>query len=216
MFSAERPFFSVILCTYERARLLPRALESLLAQEETDWEAVIVDDGSTDATPEVARGYAARCSALRYLRQEHAGLVAARNRGAGAARGRWLTFLDADDAYRPEHLRRRREALARDPEAEFLHGGYVVIGDPTVPDRADPARRIHLDACAVGGTFVLRAETFRRLGGFPDAPYSPDGALFETAQARGVRIVRVEDPTYVYDRTQPDSLCNTLPPRRLR
>ena len=204
------PFFTVVICTYDRARLLPRALDSLLAQEETAWEAVIVDDGSRDHTSDLAREYVEGSSHIRYLYHRHRGLPLTRNTGVAAAAGRYVTFLDSDDWYKPEHLSVRRRYLEAHPDTDLLHGGYRVIGDPHVPDKDDPTRMVHLDDCVVGATFVFAPETMKKLGGFPNRSYACDGQLFEQAQREGLRIVRLTEPTYVYDRTSADSQCNRL------
>jgi glycosyltransferase involved in cell wall biosynthesis len=200
----------VVLCTFNRAPLLPRALDSLLEQEEPAWEAVVVDDGSTDGTAELVREYVDRDPRIRYLYHRRRGLALSRNTGAAAAAGRFVTFLDSDDRYEPGHLAARRRRLEEDPSADFLHGGFRVIGSPYVPDMNDPTRLVHLDECVVGATFVLPPETLAHLGGFPDRSYACDGKLFESAVRAGLRIVKVDEPTYVYDRTSSDSQCNRL------
>ena len=91
---------SVVIPTYNRAALLPRAIDSVSAQTFPDWEIVLVDDGSTDGTVLLAAQYQARfAERFRYIRQEHAGCCAARNRGIEAARGDLVALLDADDYF---------------------------------------------------------------------------------------------------------------------
>lgn len=95
------PRVSVIIPAYNSARFLPRALASVFAQTRNDYEIVVVDDGSTDNTPELAASYGNR---IRYFRQENGGAASARNAGAGEARGELLAFLDADDEWMPDKL----------------------------------------------------------------------------------------------------------------
>ena len=208
------PLFSVIVATWNRVDLLPRALASLEAQQCAEWEALVVDDGSVDATPEFLARWRDE-GRRRTLRIPHAGLSAARNAGLAAARGRWITFLDSDDEYAPEHLAARAAALAATPGLDLLHGGYRVLGPPEahfVPDADDPARLIPLSECVVGGTFVFRAEFLRRLGGFPDIPYGMDYALMQRVEAAGGRVGLCGAPTYQYHREPGVGLCEERRP----
>lgn len=95
------PDVSVIIPTFNRARLLPRALDSVLAQHHSRFETIVVDDGSTDATPSLLAGYG---DAVRVISQRNQGVSAARNAGIRASRGRLIAFLDSDDAWTPDKL----------------------------------------------------------------------------------------------------------------
>ncbi len=203
------PFFSIICCSYNRAHLLPRAIESVLAQTEKDWEFLVVDDGSTDSTAEIVRAYAQQHSNIRYLFHSNRGVGATRNAGILASCGLYVTFLDSDDEYLPEHLAIRKTACVQNPEIPFIYGGIEVIGDPTVPDKNDTTKRIHLDQCAVGGTFILRRDLVIAMGGFAHLRYADDAEFYERAEAHNVAIAKIEAPTYRYYRDAPDSLCNT-------
>lgn len=93
---------SIIIPVYNAEKYLRRGLDSLLAQTCGDWEAVCIDDGSTDGSAAVLEEYAARDARFRVLRQENSGVSVARNRGIQEARGEWVTFLDADDWLRED------------------------------------------------------------------------------------------------------------------
>lgn len=204
------PFFSVIICAYNRAYLLPRALNSLLAQTETDWEAIIVDDGSTDDTYSVAMRLVEQREQFRYMKHRNRGVGYSRTVGIYAAFGQYCTFLDSDDEYLPAHLASRRALVETSPMLDVLHGGVEVVGNPYVNDRHDPTKQIHLSECVMEGTMILRREAALRLGGFGTECYGEGAALMERAKILGLTIATTDIPTYRYDRTTPDSLCSNF------
>jgi glycosyltransferase involved in cell wall biosynthesis len=112
------PRLSVIVPVYNGERYLQAALDSIHGQGDPSLEIVVVDDGSTDASPEIAL----RCPATRYLRQDNQGPAAARNRGVEMARGNLIAFLDADDVWAPGKLVRQLPPLSRDPAIELVTG----------------------------------------------------------------------------------------------
>ena len=100
---------SVVLPSFNRARCIARAMDSVLNQTFTDLELIVVDDGSTDGTKELVEGYAD--SRVRYVQQEHEGACAARNRGIREARGEYIAFQDSDDEWLPEKLEKQMACL---------------------------------------------------------------------------------------------------------
>ena len=98
------PFFSIVIPVYNVAPYLRECLDSVLAQTFSDWEAICVDDGSTDGSGAILDEYAARDSRFRVVHQPNAGVSAARNRALDAAVGEYVTFLDGDDAYESSWL----------------------------------------------------------------------------------------------------------------
>jgi glycosyltransferase involved in cell wall biosynthesis len=109
-----RPFFSVIIPTYNRARFVSKAIDSVVRQTGATFEIIVIDDGSTDDTSDVLRRYG---NAITVLRQENAGVSAARNAGIEASRGAWIAFLDSDDEWRPGYLLRQAEHSRSHPHA---------------------------------------------------------------------------------------------------
>lgn len=204
------PAISVVLCTYNRARLLPRAIESLRQQTVTQWEGVIIDDGSTDNTSSYAETLLDIDRRFRYYRIEHGGLTAARNAGIQRATAEWVTFLDSDDEYAAEHLESRLNFLNNHPDTDLLYGGLQIVGGPDfVPDLHDPTRNIPLSECFVGGTFVLRRRAAIELGGFQRPDYGNDYDLAQRALQQ-CTVRKVDYPTYIYHRDAPDSMCNLM------
>lgn len=104
------PHVSVIIPTFNRAHCIARSVQSVLAQTFQDLEVIVVDDGSTDDTGEILAGFGDR---IRVIRQENAGVGAARNTGMRAARGDWIAFQDSDDVWVPGKLERQIECLRR-------------------------------------------------------------------------------------------------------
>jgi len=105
---------SVLIAAYNAAECIPRALASVQAQTHDDWEAIVVDDASTDGTVSVVAALARSEPRIRLLRRErNGGPSAARNAALDAATGEWVAVLDADDAWRPERLERMLAAAAR-------------------------------------------------------------------------------------------------------
>ncbi|MDP4198447.1 MAG: glycosyltransferase family A protein [Bacteroidota bacterium] len=204
---AVAPFYSVILPAYNRAHLIRSAIESVLEQRFSDWELLIIDDGSRDNTFKVVRELVLKDSRIRYHFAANRGLAMARNLGLTMGLGKYFTFLDSDDEYAPEHLALRAKYLQAHHEVELLHGGVEVIGPDTVADKYDPSRQIPISDCVVAGTFVIRRDLAERLHGFRDVPYGDDNDFFERAQNVGVVIHKIDSPTYRYNRLEPDSLC---------
>jgi glycosyltransferase involved in cell wall biosynthesis len=203
------PFISVIITTYNRLELLKRAVNSLLVQIETDWEAIIVDDGSTDDTFIYSRELCQENPKFRYLYQSNRGVTGAKNAGILAASGVFVTFLDSDDEYHAEHLDLRRKILLQYPELDFLYGGAKIIGDQYVPDADNPDKLINLEECVIGGTFFILREKALELGGFPFVEYSEDSALYKNAIENELTIAKIDINTYIYHRDTPDSICNS-------
>ncbi len=124
------------ITTYNRARFLPGALESIFAQTFEDLEVLVVDDGSTDDTQAVLAPYRDR---IRLVRQENQGRSAARNTALREARGRYLSFLDSDDRWLPQKLERQVPVLERDQTVGMVHGHVDLIGEADEPLQEETA-----------------------------------------------------------------------------
>jgi hypothetical protein len=120
------PQVSVIVCAYNYERFLPEALDSVLAQDHPSFEVIVIDDGSTDATPAVVARYG---DAVRGIRRENGGLNAATTTGIEAARGEYLTFIDADDSWPRARLSRLSRILDTRPEVGLVWGDMDVVDE---------------------------------------------------------------------------------------
>ena len=204
------PFFSVIIATYNRKNLIERALNSLVSQTEKDWEAIIVDDGSTDDTHSRILPYLESYPDIKYLKQPHKGEALSKNSGIWSAEGVYITFLDSDDEYSPIHLETRKTILLQNPSVRFLYGGAKVLGNQYVPDRFDPKRKINLKESIIGGTFFVERNTLMSLNGFRDILLGSDSDLFDRVKKANVNIMEVQQPTYIYHHETTDSITNRM------
>jgi len=122
------PFFTVIITTYNRARKVEEAIDSVLAQTFDDYELIVVDDGSTDETPErLSQRYSE--SQINYVYQRNRGKPGARNTGIKLARGEYIAFLDSDDRWKPNKLERQAAFIREHDNVEILYGPVEVIDE---------------------------------------------------------------------------------------
>jgi glycosyltransferase involved in cell wall biosynthesis len=121
------PIVSVIIPSYNRADMLPDAIQSVLDQSLKDWELIIVDDGSTDQTRTVAARYTSTDDRIQYIYQDNRKLPGARNTGIRASRGRYIAFLDSDDVFLPEKLKIQAATLDERPELGLIAGGFFEV-----------------------------------------------------------------------------------------
>ncbi|HNW60774.1 MAG TPA: glycosyltransferase family 2 protein [bacterium] len=203
------PAVSIILPVYNRRHLIARALASVEAQTFQELELLIIDDGSSDGLGELVLPMLDERPNWRYLRHRNRKLAASRNIGLHAALGEWVTFLDADDEYRPNHLRLRMDFVRAHPEVDLVHGGVELRGPEEshwVEDAFHPGALIHLSQCIIGATLFGRKHLFIECGGFPLLAYSAESELMGRL-TRQYHVVRVEFPTYIYYTGLPDSIC---------
>ncbi len=204
------PMFSVIIATYNRTELIERAVRSLLMQTEKDWEGIIVDDESTDDTYSRLIPYLKPGTGIKYFRKKHSGEALTKNHGIKVSRGRFITFLDSDDEYHPDHLASRKSYLLGHPEIQFLYGGVKILGNQFVPDKNNPSGAINLNDCVIGGTFVIERETLISLEGFRNILLGPDSDLYQRAVEKNIPMAELDLPTYIYHHENPDSITNLL------
>jgi len=153
---------SVIIPVYNAARYLGEALASVMAQSYGAHEIIVVDDGSTDDSAQVARSFP-----VHYCRRPHGGPGAARNTGVRRARGGCLAFLDADDLWLPDKLERQMAAMASRPGIDAVFGRVEQFADPGAP--AGPAAQLPAAGTRAGlhaGAMLIRRASFMRVGWF--------------------------------------------------
>jgi glycosyltransferase involved in cell wall biosynthesis len=205
------PHVSIVLPVYNRKHLIMRAMDSVFSQTYTDWELLIVDDGSTDKIEELLIPLVLHSHKLRYMKHANRKLGLTRNIGIHASLGLYVTFLDSDDEFEPSHVQLRVQYMHDHPELDFIHGGFVLIGPEEshyVQDIDNPMKKIHLSECCIGSTFFGKKSSFIASGGFQDMQYSAESEFLRRVE-KGFKVGKVDYPTYRYYTGLEDSICTT-------
>lgn len=204
---------SVIIPAYNAAETISDTLRSLLAQTFTEWEALVVNDGSTDHTVEVVQTFIEQDSRIRLVSQENQGLSGARNTGVALAKYDWLLFLDADDWTFPQHLKQLSSAIECDPSLDIVYCGWAYVlpdGEfvfPQLPTLTGDLFLPFTQYCvSIVHTFLVPRSLVIRLGPFDTVLRScEDWSLWQRIARTGVRFGAVTEILAAY-RTRPDSL----------
>ena len=189
------PTISCIVPVYNGARFVAEALDSILAQSLPPNEIIVVDDGSTDATPAVVDRYARHVT---YLRQDNRGPAGARNRGIAMSTGEFLSFLDADDLWRENKLERQLHALESNPAAGIC---ISLVQNFWVEELAHERERLRDDRFAqpmpghVCQCLLARRSAFETVGTFDESKrVSEDSDWFLRAARAGIGKLIIDEP----------------------
>ena len=123
------PFFTIVIPVYNVAPFLRECLDSVCTQTFTDWEAICIDDGSTDGSGEILDEYAGKNKLFRVIHQQNSGVGAARNKAIDKARGDWICFLDADDVWHVNLLAIIEQGIKKNKDAKLLRFSYKEIDE---------------------------------------------------------------------------------------
>ncbi len=223
------PLTTVVIPAYNSAWSVRDTLLSVLNQTLTALEVIVVDDGSTDDLDAVLNPIKAADDRLRVVRQDNAGLAAARNRGLAEARGDFVAFLDADDLWHPQFLEKVTAALRADPDAPFVYAYTFRIDTnncllPSPPWRRPPRNDfvglLEVNSVGSGSASVFRRSAVVSGGGFDtslrarDAQGAEDWKLILTLAARRPPVL-VPEPMVGY-RVAGESMSRSRPDTQLR
>lgn len=197
------PAVSVILCTYNRAPVLARAIRSVLAQTFDDFELIVVDDGSTDTSEQIVTSF--DDPRLIYLKREHAGNVAAlRNTGIRAARAPLIAIQDSDDEWLIDKLARQIDVLQNaGPDTGLICGGYLVLPVRGAARRVRPTQRMQSGDWDAGNifhfsfiapTWLARRQALEDAGGFDETLPNLEDWEFAFRLFQLTRIRVIDDP----------------------
>ena len=173
------PQVSVVITCYNYGEFLNSSIQSVLEQTFQDFEIVVVDDGSTDNTPEIISQYTGLPN-FRYIRQHNRGQANAKNRGISMARGRYLAFLDADDKWKASKLEKQMPLFSKDAvgvvfslfdymDARGRQLDKTRTGEYLLPRRGMVTEYLFLDNFVPFSTSMVRRECFRKLGVFDES-----------------------------------------------
>jgi glycosyltransferase involved in cell wall biosynthesis len=179
------PFVSILMTAYNRQEFIAEAIESVLASTYQHWELIIVDDGSTDNTVNIAKGFEAKDSRIKvYSNEKNLGDYPNRNKAALLAKGEYMVFVDSDDKILPGGIQKLVEAMELFPGSSF--GMYSPLPGTPYELKSDEAIYNHFFKepflmMGPGGT-IQRLSFFKKLNGYPEK-YGPANDMYYNLKA---------------------------------
>lgn len=197
---------SVIVTVFNRRKKLSRAINSIFSQSLTNLEIIVIDDGSTDGVERDIIPLTKSYPFIKYLRHSNRGPALSLNSGILISEGKYIAFLDSDDEYAPNYLKRRIEFIRRE-KCDLIYSPATLIGkeeDFFVPDARNRSRLIHLNRCVIGATFFGKREIFLESGGFRNI-YSYDSHFLRKVKS-DFKVREFVEYSYIYYRDSGDSI----------
>lgn len=209
-----KPRFSVIIPTYNRINFINLCIDSVLAQTYSDFELIVVDDGSMDHTISRMSEYAGK--GLNYIRIDHRGVSGARNEGIKIARGDYIAFLDSDDRWDKEKFSKTAEYIKKFPNINIFHTDEIWYKEGKVLNQKKKHKRPSgyvypncLPLCCIGmSTSVVKKELFDEIGLFDESmPACEDYDLWLRA-CYDHEVILIPEPLTIKDGGRKDQLSN--------
>ncbi|MBY0244085.1 MAG: glycosyltransferase family 2 protein [Sphingobacteriaceae bacterium] len=201
---------SVLMAVYNTdINLLKRSIQSVLNQSFQDFELIIVDDGSRADLQATLLAYLAQIShPITYLQHPNRGQSQSINRAVLVSKGKYIAIIDADDEYKPDHLRLNIEAL-KDFDLIASEAETVVEKeeDYFVPDKNHPHIMVHVDDCILFATLFGKKEVFENIQF--ETKYAADAHFFEEASKK-YKVAKLNLRSYIYYRNNPNSISAVL------
>ena len=151
------PLVSIIIPVYNVAQYLDQCLQSVMDQSYTDWECILVDDGSKDGSGVQCDEWSKRDSRFRVIHQQNQGVSAARNKGLDVSQGAWICFIDSDDWVRPNYIQHLVESI--DDEVDYIVSGCQTVVEGCVSTKTIPNRKVRFEldnSCEIPFTDLFR------------------------------------------------------------
>jgi len=203
------PYLSIVLPTYNRARTILKAVNSVVRQTYKNWELIIIDDGSNDTTKSVLKKYL-YTEQIRYFWQKNKGVVGAELAGIKKAKGKIITFLDSDDTYKKSHLTKHMSYLKKNPQIDIIYSYTTIIGNKYVPDIFKKGKKIHIDKTVCEGTLFFKKYILQSVKLNPTEKIGEGNKFIQNAKNYGFKIKRLPYKTYIYNRTQKNSITKSF------
>ncbi|MGL5081746.1 MAG: glycosyltransferase family 2 protein [Microcoleaceae cyanobacterium] len=212
------PCISVIIPSYNCDRYIGQAIESILAQTNTDYEIIVIDDGSQDSTQHVLYQYREK---IHSVYQKNQGVSIARNHGIQLARGEFVAFLDADDLFLPDKLANQLAVFTVNPNLGIVHSGWQrMSGDGEILMDVKPWERVpKLDLeswlrwkpLGTMGTLMFRRSWLQQVGGFePGLTHAEDVDLVLRLSLKGCQADWLRQSTVCYRQHDQNTMRNGL------
>lgn len=204
-----KPLITIIITVYNRAKKLQRAVKSVLSQTFNDFEIIIVDDGSSDSPERYIFKLIEKDSRITYIKHKNRGAALSLNAGIKIAKGKYITFLDSDDRYMPEHLEERIRIFNKFKKLDLIHTTAEIRGSKKnmlIPDARNPEKLINIEKCVIGATIFGKNKVFETIKGFRDI-YGYDYDFINRCRRR-FRTEKFDLPTYIYYRNSCDSVLS--------
>lgn len=207
--------FSVIIPLYNKAPYVAKAMQSVMTQTFTDYELVVVDDGSKDGSGDIAKREIEGCDNCRLIKQNNAGVSVARNNGVAQSSGDYLCFLDADDWWEPMFLEEMNRLINEFPDAGIYGTGYTIVNETKHKTRVAPVgveagfEKGYINYCQVyaktlamplwTGAVCIPRPIFEELRGFPQGIKLGEDFLLWTSIALKFKIAFLNMPLAYYN-----------------
>ncbi len=220
---------SVIMPVYNEAELVGEAVDCILAQTTADWECIILDDGSTDETPEILEAMARRDPRLRIIHGPRQGIAASLNQAIDQARGQYLARMDADDLCSPERLQKQARFLDENPHIGLVscvvrYGGdaskfrglaHFVEWTNVLKTPGDIYLNRFVESPLIHPSVMFRRSVWEDHGGYGTGDFPEDYDLWLRWLEAGVRMARIPEPLFTWRErdnrlTRTDPRCSTL------
>ena len=218
------PLVSVVLPCFDAAQTLSAAIQSIRVQTFEDWELIVVDDGSTDASVEISEDAARADDRIRVVRLPHAGIVEALQRGCEAAHGPLIARMDADDVALPSRFEEQVRLMERDGGVALcgtqvrMAGGTIGYGRNryetwvnALVTHEEIVRELFIECPIPHPTFMIRRSCYEALGGYRDNGWAEDYDLCMRAFLAGMRFGKVAQP--LLDWTESPQRLSMISPR---
>ena len=202
--NTKSPYFSVVIPAYNAETYLSIAVESVLAQTTTDWELIIVDDCSRDATPDILARYTKQDERIRTCRNQ-ANLKVARtlNKGIELAQGEWIVRLDADDFFMPAYLATLRKCAERETSSDCFLSAWITVVDEhgkkildiRLPEAATIQRMMKIENFLYHPATSFPKKLWKKVGGYPeeDSAVAEDTAMWNRFIAAKAKLIMIPE-----------------------
>ena len=216
----KKPLVSIIIPCYNQGNFLPETLDSVLLQTYSNWECIIINDGSTDITESVALRYCKKDDRFKYFYQENKGLSASRNKGINNSLGKYILPLDSDDLIGKEYVEKSVEILENNPNIEIVYCKAKLFGIKKgiwqLPEYS--LNRLLGENCIFCSAF-FRRETYVLVGGYKEnMKYGLEDWDFwlSIVEIKGENIVHKINEILFFYRIRKNSMARSLDTNRLQ